>query len=274
LKDLSILLGLMVLLLSCGTIRNYKQQDGPKFSGEYTTVTPPADSIITVITFNIKFAENIVQACHELKQVAELKPADIILLQEMDEKGTQRIAEELGYNYLYYPATFHRHKKNFGNAILSKWKLEDELKVILPWEHPINSQIRIAVAATVFIEKIPVRLYSVHTEIAMLDLERRLDQVNTVLKSIPDTIQHVIIGGDFNTLENRDLQQLQMLMRRADFFRATETIPYTFHTGPFDLIQLNMDHVFVRGLTIRDMGIYEKSEASDHLPVWVKLRMN
>jgi endonuclease/exonuclease/phosphatase family metal-dependent hydrolase len=263
-----------ISMVSCGSIRNYKQLDGPKFCGKFSGEATSSDSLIKVITFNIKFAEHIDQACGELNRIEELNPADIMFLQEMDEDGTKYIAGKIGFNYLYYPAVFHRHKKNFGNAILSKWPLTDEHKIILPWEHPLNNQIRIAVAATIFINKIPVRLYSVHTEVAMLDLERRLDQVKTILKSIPDSIHHVIVGGDFNTMTTHDLKRLQLLMQREQFFQATETIPYTFKAGPFDLIQLNLDHIFVRGLAVRDVGIYKNSEASDHLPVWVELSIN
>jgi endonuclease/exonuclease/phosphatase family metal-dependent hydrolase len=273
-KPVYLLLLFAIFLLSCGRIRNYKQQNKPKFSGAYTQAVTSSDSVIKVITFNIKFAENIDQAYRELTRIEDLNLADIIFLQEMDDKGTRFIAEKMEYNYLYYPATVHRHNKNFGNAILSKWVLKDELKIILPWAHPINHQIRIAVAATVFINQKPVRLYSIHTEVAMLDLERRLDQVKTVINSIPDSIHHVIIGGDFNTMDNHDLIRLQSLMQQADFHRATETIPYTFKIGPFDLIQLNLDHIFIRGLVVKQVGFINDSEASDHLPVWVELCMN
>ena len=52
---------------------------------------------------------------------------DIVLLQEMDEAGTAAIADSLGMNWIYYPASVASHH-DFGNAILSCWPLEQDTR--------------------------------------------------------------------------------------------------------------------------------------------------
>ena len=115
-------------LLSCTTLRNYHNTQGPIFTGQYSVSSDSLPSTMKVVTFNIKFAKEIQQALSELKTSADLSSADVILLQEMDEAGVEYIARNLNMDYVYYPACFQRHQKNFGNAILAKWPLSNPQK--------------------------------------------------------------------------------------------------------------------------------------------------
>ncbi len=73
---------LYVLLLSaCRPIYNYLNPDEPIFTGSYADVKHVLNEEIKVITWNVKFSENIDEALAELKNVEKLKEADIILLQ-------------------------------------------------------------------------------------------------------------------------------------------------------------------------------------------------
>jgi hypothetical protein len=54
----------------------------------------------------------------ELFQTNELEDLDVLLLQEMDEKGTDLLARALKMSYVYYPAIYiPGQEKNFGNSI-------------------------------------------------------------------------------------------------------------------------------------------------------------
>ena len=53
---------------------------------------------IKVVSYNISFAEHIDLAIQEL---GEFEDADVILLQEMDEAGTELVAKSLKYDYVY-----------------------------------------------------------------------------------------------------------------------------------------------------------------------------
>ena len=131
------------------TMANYDEPDGPRFAGQFAPEPPEFDGSLKVITWNIRFAEDAQTAVTELQSIPELQDADILLLQEMDEKGVDGIARELGYNYVYYPASVHsHHNHNFGNAILAKWSITDDAKILLPQANPSNEQRRNAVRGT------------------------------------------------------------------------------------------------------------------------------
>ena len=133
-KSLWIVLPLMLFFsVACQSIENYETEDSPVFTGEYSESPPPFDGTLKVISWNIRFAEQIDAAIEELQTVPELQDADILLLQEMDETGVEAMARALGMNYVYFPASVHtHHDKNFGNAVLSIWPLSDPAKLLLP----------------------------------------------------------------------------------------------------------------------------------------------
>jgi len=83
---------------TCGSAKNYLSPEGPKYTIPYAQNQFDFDNFIKVISFNIKLAKNIDRAIYELKYYPELKYADLILLQEMDEIGTDKIAKILKYN--------------------------------------------------------------------------------------------------------------------------------------------------------------------------------
>ena len=88
----------------------------------------------------------------------------------------------------------------FGNAILSRWPLSDDHKVVLPHLARLGGTERAAVGATVLIGERRVRVYSVHlaTLIANGPNDRR-DQLRTLLADA-DSQATVIIGGDFTAM--------------------------------------------------------------------------
>jgi endonuclease/exonuclease/phosphatase family metal-dependent hydrolase len=142
----------------------YEDVDGPVFSGQFATPAADPPETITVVTYNIDFGLRVDRAIKGFQAVEALNSADIVLLQEMDEEGTERMARALQANFVYYPATFGRHGRNFGNAVLARWPITEERKVLLPHRHPIRRQLRIAARATVQVGDRDVLAYSVHTE--------------------------------------------------------------------------------------------------------------
>src|SRR5690349_19001225 len=130
----SILVTTLVTLGACQP-GNYVDVRGPRFVGG-----PTADDqrgrnpdTLVVASFNIAFSRQIDSAIAVLRSDSMLRRADILLLQEMDDEGTRRVAEAMHMRYVYYPAIRHyRTKRDFGNAILSAWPIENDAKVILP----------------------------------------------------------------------------------------------------------------------------------------------
>ncbi len=260
--------------ISCTVIKNYSNPERPAFSGNFAAETPDFKGSIKVVTYNIKLSEQIESAIEDLNQSPQLRDADIILLQEMDEDGVAIIAQRLRYNFVYYPASLHyKHEKNYGNGILSKWPIKDHRKIVLPYAHPMNRQIRIAAIATIMVEDFEILTYSVHTEMFWLGAKKKLDQVDAVLRSVADHFEHVIIGGDFNTNTENGVRETEKLFTRAGFLRASKGAGTTSKLNLLGLTDFKLDHIFVKGLTPINCGKCEEAQSSDHYPVWVALRL-
>ena len=249
--------------------KNYTDQNFPSYSGNYAVETSQAGEVITVVSYNIWFGEEIDQAVLELREIKSQSEADIILLQEMGEVGTDKIARELQMNYVYFPAavepTYH---KNFGNAILSRWPIVDPKKLILPHKSLSNRMNRIATRATIRIQGTEILVYSIHTE-SIFTLPRfREDQYRAVLDDRGSDARQVIIGGDFNSFTQADAEQIEEIYEQAGFIRASEVSGNTiFKHG----VGFPSDHIFAKGFVVKEAGKLQKAAASDHLPIWVTL---
>lgn len=264
----------LLTITSCTVTKNYTNPGRPEFSGNFATETPDFDGSIRVVTFNIKLSEEIPQAIADLRRTPELLDADIILLQEMADDGVAEIAQRLNYNFVYYPASIHyKHGKNYGNAILSKWPMKDYKKIILPYEHPMNKQIRIAAIATILVDEYEILVYSVHTEMFWLGGKKKLDQVDSILRNVADHFEFVVVGGDFNTNTDNGIRETENVFKQAGFLRASKDVGATSKGDPLGLIDFELDHIFTKGFTSITSGKFEDVRSSDHYPVWVTLRL-
>ena len=249
---------------------NYEDPLGPKHEGWFAEDKPVLQGTIKVVTYNINQGLEVDQAIEELQTYEVLQDPDILLLQEMDEDGTQRVARALRHNYVYYPASvFHWTKRNFGNAILTKWSLSDPGKVLLPYRGLLSQQLRIAVRATVTIGDLRIATYCVHTETYTLPSPHRKAQVAAIVDDIGNGNGHVIVGGDFNTVSNRSIKRMAGQFAEVDLVRATAGLGPTISI--LGLQPVALDHIFARGLTVLGAGKVDAIQASDHFPVWVEL---
>ncbi len=263
-------------LLPRRTVTNYTDPDRPKFEGSYASEQPPFDGTLKAVTWNIAFAEKIEQAIVELQAIDELRPADVLLLQEMDEVGTEEIARALGYNYVYYPASVHSHHgRNFGNAVLSRWPIVDSAKIILPHKNPSNKQIRIAVRATIEVEGRQIPVYSVHTETFWLGSAQRNDQIAALAAAaasdLAQGLDYVIIGGDFNTATSASLNALTSKLEEVGLLRVSQNAGNSLGLAG---IGVSLDHIFASNMTPQSTGISTLTKASDHYPLWVLLELD
>jgi endonuclease/exonuclease/phosphatase family metal-dependent hydrolase len=249
--------------------------EGPSLCGSYSEQCPVSSDTVKVISYNIKFGERIEEAREQIRLQETLRDPDIILLQEVDGEGVEWVAREGKFNFVYFPASVHgKHDKDFGNAILSRWPIHNERKVILPHEKPISKQVRIATTATVVIDSTEVLAYSVHTETAWLGIDERMAQVDSVISSVPADIEHIVIGGDFNTVSSSTIKKVRERFEAAGFAHATMEVGYTAEEGPFGLLEFELDHIFVRGFDVVSAGTGDKTDVSDHLPIWLLLSLD
>jgi endonuclease/exonuclease/phosphatase family metal-dependent hydrolase len=215
-----------------------------------------------VVSFNIEFGRHMDSALVVLTAERDLAGADVILLQEVDEAGTRRLADALGMAFVYYPATLReRTDRNFGNAVLSRWPIVDDAKLLLPHIGAVGRSLRTATAATIQMGRTPIRVYSLHLAMPLNQaLRDRQDQMLAILRDAA-AYPRVIIGGDTNS------PGMGHLAVERGYAWPTRHGPDTGFIG-------RLDHIFFKGLvpppesaagTVRD-----NRGASDHLPVWAR----
>jgi endonuclease/exonuclease/phosphatase family metal-dependent hydrolase len=224
-----------------------------------------ADETLRVVTFNLKWGRHVDRAADLFSRPGPLSDADLVVLQEMDQPGTERLAQALGFGYVYVPSAFHPvPDHDFGVALLSPWPLEEPRKLLLPHRSRFRGMRRSVAVATMRSPLGPVRVYAVHFETPTGASGRvRREQARAVLADAEGWSGPVIVAGDFNgTAGARELAG-------AGFAWLTESVKNTL--GPFDL-----DHVLARGLCPAGCGgaaaaAEDETDASDHDPVWAVL---
>lgn len=256
---------------SCATVMNFMDPTGPGYYGTYST-GQLFDDEVKVVSYNIAWAKNVNQAINELTRFPDLKDADIILLQEMDQISVEKMAQSLGYNFVYYPGSIHNiHAKDIGNAILSIWPMSNGKKLIFPHKQSWNDRIRTATVATVDINGLKIRTYNVHTATVLMNASKKLDQLESVVSDVSDEYDYVIIGGDFNTAWPGSIKSSSQLFEKAGFVRATQNAGFTARA--FGVLPITLDHIFSKGLSLIECGKVEFAQASDHLPLWASFAL-
>ena len=256
------------LLAGCRTGRNYPDVEGPRYAGAPGATPASArrsGDTLRVVSFNIAFAKHVDGAIALFASDSALMNADVILLQEMDGPGTQRVAEAFGLWYVYYPAIFHnRTKRDFGNAVLSRWPIVEDAKLVLPHVSRYAGTQRTATVATIRVGSDSVRVYSTHlSTVADIGTDARRDQLRAILA---DAAVHprVIIGGDMNNTS------VGRVARDMGYAWPTEHGPRTTRLGRWD-------HIFLKGLAGPDSAaagtVLDAQGTSDHVPVWALVRI-
>lgn len=256
-------------------LNNYEDPDGPIFQGNYASPRDPNTAVDTavLVSYNIEFGMRMPQATSEFKIIDPLPQSDVILLQEVDEHGTNRMARVLGYNFVYFPASVHRHGRNFGNAILSRWPILNPTKFILPRRAPGTRQLRLATRAEIALGSTRLLAYSVHTEVYHLTSRKhRRQQVEAIVEDIQPGRQPVIVGGDFNTVRRAHIKRLEQQFGSIGMARVTRGIGPTIRK--YRVQPSAADHIFARGIEVEARGKIPQVLSSDHFPVWVRLRPN
>jgi endonuclease/exonuclease/phosphatase family metal-dependent hydrolase len=257
------------LLTACATAKvNYTDALGPRYAGGAPTAGAPdgaasrADTL-KVVAFNVEFAEHVDRAIALIRDTPALRRPDVLLLQEMDETGTAAMATALGLAYVYYPATLHpATDRDFGCAILSRYPISEDRKIVLPHLARPNRTLRVAVGATILVGGRRVRIYSLHLATFLDNGPRaRRDQLAAVLADArPYGL--VVLGGDFNSASVPEM-----------------ALPLgfewpTYHLGHTRSLW-DVDHVLLKGLTVSaDSGVglvRHVRGASDHRPVWARV---
>ncbi|MFT6334903.1 MAG: endonuclease/exonuclease/phosphatase family metal-dependent hydrolase [Halioglobus sp.] len=114
-------------------------------------------------------------AISELLGDSSFTHMDILLLQEANSKSVIKIANQFGLNYLYYTISANKSSNSeFSNAILSKNKITEENKLILPHKKQ-NGRIRNATHCI-------INIYSIHhMETIIMSRDKRMAQLDAII---------------------------------------------------------------------------------------------
>jgi endonuclease/exonuclease/phosphatase family metal-dependent hydrolase len=234
---------------------------------------------ISVVSYNIRWRTGA-----ELQQIADwlkTKQASLIALQEVDRakerthksNNARALAEALGMYYAWAAPPLPKSGKNkeeeTGVELLSSYPLRDVARIVLPHEGP-GGRSRVALGATVTVDKRDLRIYSVHSE-TRIPVPEKMDQLRAVLddlKRFPKGTPAIVMG-DFNSWEPATVDQLRQLFTKEDFATPFPDNESTFKRNAviFD-IDLKLDWIWLRGLTSQGFGIDRRLTVSDHFPLW------
>ncbi len=258
--------------LGCAHAVNYLDPGGPLYRRQVAEREAPlGPAPLRVVSFNIAYGVHLDRALEALRASELLRDPDLLALQEMDAPGVERMARELGLNAVYFPSGVHpKHRRDFGCALLSPWRLEEPRKLVLPHAARGTGLRRAAVSAVVVRGRWRVRAYSVHLPSPLgVSGGSRREQVQAILADADAVASGlpVVVAGDFNSYG------VGRQFAGAGYAWPTQEIGPTCRWA---FGGLRYDHVFARGFaavkSTRSAGaVADNRGASDHKPIWALL---
>jgi endonuclease/exonuclease/phosphatase family metal-dependent hydrolase len=256
--------------------------------GSPAQLMAPAIDRLRIVTFNVRDGGiDPALLAASFRSQPNLASADIVMLQEVvafPEEGATRVsrlAQELGLGWFYAPAR-REHAGTLGDAILSRYPLEDLAVMRLPLA-PHKRQ-RIAAKANLRLGDRVIALMTTHLDTS-LNITERILQIRPAIIDLPTS---AIVGGDFNTNPYAWQESTVPLLPTAQIVDTDQAPLFddymsrlgfenpTAELGPTNErlgIQSRLDAVFVRGFEVVARGVERDIMSSDHWPVWVEIRI-
>jgi endonuclease/exonuclease/phosphatase family metal-dependent hydrolase len=236
-----------------------------------------------VLSLNVAAEKNADRIERELR--ARTGIPDILLLQEVRKRAgaEESVAEELA-RLLGMHAVFDAPKPgptNIGVAILSRWPLHDKaVRRVRRFYRVLKIRPRIAVAATADTPAGPIRIWNTHLD-TRISVGERLQQLQPLLDEAGAFKGPCIFGGDLNTNSARWLLHAVPVPAGPIHARAVNQLmkQHGFHTPfrlgrpTFDILSLQLDWVFVRGLATGTTGV-QPLDFSDHHAIWTEIAID
>ncbi len=253
--------------------------------GPTPTLRSAPGCTLRVATFNVHYAGDPENIAANIRASEKVAGADVIMIQETraysgeDMTRTQRIADGIAMTWAYAPARTLPEGGTHGNAILSRWPLENVAVRRLPYiEQPYHPEQRSAMAADIVIGDRRVRVVNVHLDVRLTPVDR----VRQLDPAVRDTDDRLLVGGDFNTnpwtwvgsvvpLTSSEAVLGQEQAAVIDDFlaarRFTGAIAPDVNTMRIPGFSMRLDNLYARGMPILDAGV-EYVDGSDHWPLW------
>ena len=253
--------------------------------GPTPTLRAAPGCTLRVATFNVHYAGDPENIAANIRASEKVGSADVIMIQETraytgeDTTRTQRIADGIAMTWAYAPARTLPEGGTHGNAILSRWPLENVAVRRLPYiEQPYHPEQRSAMAADIVLGDRRVRMVNVHLDVRLTPVDR----VRQLDPAVRDTDERLLVGGDFNTnpwtwvgsvvpLTSSEAVLGQEQAAVIDDFlaarRFTGAVAPDVNTMRIPGFSMRLDNLYARGMPILDAGV-EYVDGSDHWPLW------
>lgn len=241
---------------------------------------------LRVVTFNVH-RESPDVVIRGVRSDATLRDADLILLQEVHRvepssdpcSAACALGKEL-HMYTHYAPGHVQGDGTDGVAILSHAPiLSSEVLELPDIDVHVNSGRRVALAATILVDGIPVTVYAVHLT-NRLTVAERLRQMRPVLEHAKAVNTPVIMAGDFNTspytwigglipipIGTQD-DHLESMVRAYGLETPVASVD---HTSRF--MNMKLDAIYTRGFATYAFATSEAASVSDHLALWANMEL-
>jgi len=229
----------------------------------------------------------------DFKGIAELvrkNKIDILGIQEAgiyfdkgQENMAKKIAEELNYNFVFYPAKDARPNNPWivCNAILSKFPIiESNFHLLNPANFKYNGTYQTEPRNLVYSkitlnESKALNFLTTHLNpsIKFETTDLRLTEVEKVLSAIKKLENPIVLTGDFNSIpKNKEIKRIEEFLTRVGGDEPTWTVhPFEMEGWRVDKLEYRLDNIFVsKDLNYENFKII-KSKISDHLPIKVTI---
>lgn len=243
-----------------------------------TPAVPKLAPILRVLVYNIHAGKDAKQV-DNLERVAALikeQNADVVLLQEVD-KFTQRsgkvdqlakLEQLTGLNGTFGKSLDYQGG-DYGIAILSRWPLTASQTTSLKVEPPQaraggSKEPRVALSAVMHSPHGPITLVNTHIDASRDDTYRKQEapQVIAIAKAALAQGRTVLVGGDFNSTPDSDVQKAVRDQGMRDAW--SECGKGEGLTYPDDVPVKRIDYLYLTGKLSCTSAQVLESRASDH----------
>jgi endonuclease/exonuclease/phosphatase family metal-dependent hydrolase len=223
----------------------------------------------------------------EIAKVARENKIDIIGIQEAGvcfdknppENTAEKIAKELDFHFVYYPAFDRRPNRPWliGNAILSKFPIiKSEFYQLNPsnieYDGTAKTEPRILVSSKIKLNNNKMlNFLTTHLQFSLgfKTTDIRIAQVERILSVIKKLGNPIVLTGDFNAIpESEETRKIEKFLIRIDGNEPTWTVyPWNLYGWHVEGLEYRIDNIFIsKDLIYKSFKII-KSKVSDHLPI-------
>ncbi len=211
-------------------------------------------------------------------RVIEQSGAEIIGLNEVDfalkrsgfKNQVSYLAKVLNMNYAF-GASVKSITGSYGNAILSKYPIKNVENYILPSLDEDNSETRSLLMAEIEIKNKKQKSYHIMSTHLSLDKKERSEQIKWIDNFVSNYTGPYILMGDFNTGVEEVIYTVKDINGAPDrlipLLNGVKTFPSFNPSEGIDLYFSASQLEIIKGYSI-------ESDASDHLPVYLKLKLS